>query len=100
MSAQPRKTDIAESGGPARRQGFKLNGNKFKDLKQFGTAKEASMPLVPSQTCLDPPSSPRKRFTKKSQPDEQVHDNGVLLFCFVIPNLIRDPGFWFRKFWF
>jgi hypothetical protein len=68
-------------------------GSRFKDPKQFGTAKEAGMPLVPSQTYLDPPSSSRERFTKKNKPDEQIHDNGALLFCFVIPNLIRDPGF-------
>jgi len=28
------------------------------------------------------------------------HDNGVWISCFVIPNLFRDLGFWFREFGF
>jgi hypothetical protein len=31
---------------------------------------------------------------------EVQHDNGVWVYCFVIPNLFRDLGFWFREFWF
>jgi hypothetical protein len=66
-NCQSRKIDIAESGGPGCRPGFKLIGNKLRDPKQFKTAKEESIPLRPSQTYLDPPSSSRKRFTKKNQ---------------------------------
>jgi hypothetical protein len=86
-----------KAGDPPERPGFKLIGNKVKDPKQFGTARRESMPLLPSQTCLAPPSSCWEHFTKKGKPDEQIHDNGVLLFCFVIPNLIRDPGFGSRN---